>query len=170
VDIIGTGPVRPELQAGQLLSGAEHVGLVVPCIKAAMRSLGQLGHCWSPIARPRAILRRGGQVEENDLLYVTTSGPLPRIKIIQEVTGSYWRPDREGLAFHHLSYWVDDLTESTEHLLSGGNFRIDADGLNPDGTLRYRYLIGGAGIRIELGLRANREEFERWAGETSSTA
>lgn len=167
MDIIGPSLIRPEL-FGQL-SVAEHVGLVVPCIKAAMHSLGQLGHSWSPIARPRAIVRRGGQVEEIDLLYVTTSGPLPRIKIIQEVTGSYWHQDREGFAFHHLSYWVDDLTESTEHLLSCGNYRIDADGLNPDGTLRYRYLIGEAGIRIELGLRANREEFERWAAETSST-
>ena len=166
MDTVRSRLVLSELQSGQL-AAAEHVGLVVPSINDAMQSMGQLGYRWSSVARPCATVRRGGRVEENELLYVTTCGPLPRIKMIEEVPGSYWIQDREGLAFHHLSYWVDDLTESTEHLLSGGNYRIDADGLNPDGTLRYRYLRGGAGIRIELGLRANRDEFERWAENTA---
>jgi hypothetical protein len=158
----GRCPAEADLQHG-LIGPAEHIGLIVPDLDEAMRTFRQAGFRWSAVSRPNAVLRSGGRTETTALRYVVTAGSLPRLKLIEEVPGTYWCQDRPGIPFHHLSHWADDIEETTALLLADGSYSIDADGLEADGSLRYRYLVSSFGARIELGLRRNRDEFEHWA-------
>ncbi|MFD2353658.1 hypothetical protein ACFSTC_36975 [Nonomuraea ferruginea] len=64
---------------------------------------------------------------------------------------------------HHLTYWVADIEEATAGLLATGRYRVEADGLEPDDSVRFRYLLNDLGLRIELGLLANKPGFDSWA-------
>ena len=147
------------------LGPPEHLGLVVPDIEAALGRFRALGHRFAPVTEPLARIRRpGGAVEETPLRYATSGGELPYVKLIQEVPESFWQQDRPGVPWHHVTYWADDLDEATARLVADG-FVVEADGLEPDDRVRYRFLRTPEGARIELGLRVNRGAFEAWAGE-----
>ncbi len=138
-----------------------HTGIVTRDLRAAMLVFGAVGVQWCEIATPTAVLQfPDGSVESSDVLYVTTRGNEPRIKIIQAVTFGYFRTTAMSHGVHHHSYWVDDLDKSTAAIAD--RFTVEATGLNSDGTPRYRYLVAGE-ERIELGLKRNRAEFDEWA-------
>jgi hypothetical protein len=146
----------------------EHLGFVVADLDAAMAELERLGHRWSSVRTPQARILRNTAAgravhgpEVTTVRYVVTSGPLPRLKLIEEVRGTFWERDG-GHGPHHLTYWVDDLEAESAQLIASGA-RPDADGLESDGSVRYRYLILATGIRIELSRRPLRDEFEEWA-------
>lgn len=147
----------------------EHIALIVPDLDAAMSDFSLLGHRWAPITTPTATLRfADGRVESTVVRYVTSSGQLPHVKLIEEVPGTYWTR-QPGSGVHHLTYWVDDI-EAASAALTAQGARLDADGLDMGGELRYRYLALPSGTRIEFGLIANRPEFEQWADGAEFTA
>lgn len=140
----------------------EHIAFIVLDLDAAMSDFAALGHQWAPISTPTATLRLADARREATVVrYVTSSGPLPRVKLIEEVPGTYWVRQTGG-GVHHLTYWVDDIEAASAPLIAQGAC-IDADGLDAAGELRYRYLKLPSGPRVEFGLTAKRPEFERWA-------
>lgn len=143
--------------------GPEHLGFIVADLDDAMESFVSLGHRWSRIRTPTTRILRGGASSKTTVRYVVTTGGFPRLKLIEEVPGSYWV--RDGTyAPHHLTYWVGRIEDETQRLVNMGA-RIDADGLDVDGALRYRYLILPGGVRVELSRAELRSEFEAWANE-----
>ena len=40
---------------------------------------------------------------------------------------------------------------------------VFGDGLEDDGSVRFRYLLSPLGLRVELGLLANKPAFDSWA-------
>jgi hypothetical protein len=142
-----------------------HIGLVVADLEPVMDALAAAGHRWSEVAQPLAVLLLpDGTIERTAVRYVTTAGDEPRVKIIEGRAGTYFEPRADASAIHHLTYWVAELDRPTARLVQAG-FAIEATGLEPDEvTARYRYLVAPGHVRIELGLRANRAEFDTWAG------
>lgn len=138
----------------------EYLGLIVPDLSAALAEFSDLGHTWSTVTTPRATIRRGENVEVTSLQYVVTREALPRIKLIEEIPGTYWEGGTSPM--HHVSYWSDDLEGDTEILTNRGA-SIEADGLYSDGGLGYRFMILQSGLRVEIGRSENRQEFEAWA-------
>lgn len=137
-----------------------HVGLVVADLPAVMGSLARTGVRWSSVQHPVARVRLAdGRLEEIEVAYVAQSGGEPRLKLIGGVPGTYFAPVP---GVHHLAHWVDDLDRASAALVAAG-YVVDATGEEPDGTARYRYLLGPGGIRVELGLEAHREDFDAWA-------
>jgi catechol 2,3-dioxygenase-like lactoylglutathione lyase family enzyme len=137
-----------------------HVGSVVADLPAAMAALARTGVRWSAVQHPVARLRLpDGRLEEIVVGYVAQGGGEPRLKLIGGVAGTYFTP---APGVHHLAHWVDDLERATTALVAAGHV-VEATGEDPDGTARYRYLLGAAGVRVELGLRAHRDEFDAWA-------
>jgi catechol 2,3-dioxygenase-like lactoylglutathione lyase family enzyme len=137
-----------------------HVGLVVADLQVAMAALGTTGVRWSTVQHPVARLRLAdGRLEELQVGYVAQRGGEPRIKLIGGVEGTYFDPTA---GVHHLAHWVDDLDRATHALVDAGHV-VEATGEEPDGTARYRYVMGPTGVRVELGLRENRAAFDAWA-------
>ncbi len=144
------------------LGPVAHVGVVADDLDGAMALWAAVGVRWSTVTHPTVRLQTaGGERQEFTVGYVTTSGGEPRLKIIGAVLGSVFEP--RGTAYvHHLSFWSDDIQEATARLAPAG-WRTEATGLEEDGTVRYRYLVGAGDLRIELGLGVNRLEFDSWA-------
>jgi hypothetical protein len=142
-----------------------HIGLVVADLGPVMNAMAAAGHRWSSVAQPVAVLLLAdGTIERTPVRYVTTAGGEPRVKIIEGRAGTYFQPSGDASAIHHLTYWVPELDGPTARLVQSG-FVVEATGLEPDeATPRYRYLIAPGRLRIELGLSANRAEFDTWAG------
>jgi catechol 2,3-dioxygenase-like lactoylglutathione lyase family enzyme len=137
-----------------------HVGIVVADLPSAMVAFARTGVRWSTVQHPVARLRMpDGRLQEIEVGYVAQGGGEPRLKLIGGVSGTYFRP---APGVHHLAHWVDDLDQATAALVADGHV-VEATGEEPDGTASYRYLRGPAGLRIELGLRANRADFDAWA-------
>jgi hypothetical protein len=147
------------------LGPVAHIGLVVRDLTAAMETVAATGTRWSSVTTPSVVLQLAdGVVERVDVRYVAGRGSEPRIKLIEGPAGSYFGAVPGQAVVHHLAYWVDDLEEMTYHLLERG-YNVEATGLEPDGvTPRYRYLLAPGLLRVELGLIANRAEFDAWAG------
>src|SRR5699024_4507652 len=95
--------------------------------------------------------------------YVTTAGAEPRLKLLSTVDDTLF--EKASVGPHHLSYWVRDINDVTCELLRSG-WRVEATGLDSDGSARYRYLVGPSGLRIELGIEGFRNEFDRWANSS----
>ncbi|MCS5722725.1 VOC family protein [Herbiconiux sp. CPCC 203407] len=121
---------------------------------------------WSSVTRPVARLEAAdGRVGEHPVSYAAAVGGEPRIKVISAASGSVFVPVVAGpgvLAVHHLSYWVADVEVATAALVGAG-WVVEATGLDADDSVRYRYLVHPLAGRIELGLEANRAEFDAWA-------
>ena len=148
--------------SSEALGPVGHVAFVVADVRQAMMSMPALRVRWSSVTRPTARLQDGsGAVSEVQVDYVASSGGEPRIKLISAVEGSLFVPASGG-AVHHVSYWVDDL-EATTGVLTALGWTVEATGLEPDGSPRFRYLVGTDGHRIELGRSALRQEFDAWA-------
>lgn len=147
------------------LGPVAHIGLLVADLSAAMRTLAATGVGWSTVVEPKAILRMpDGRTVRETVRYVAQSGGEPRLKLIAGPAGGYFAPVRAATGVHHLSYWVDELGTATRQLEAAG-YRVEATGLETDGvTARYVYLSAPGVVRVELGLRANRAEFDAWAG------
>jgi catechol 2,3-dioxygenase-like lactoylglutathione lyase family enzyme len=146
----------PDLQLGPV----GHVGIVVADLPAAMAAFARTGLRWSTVQRPVARLRLpDGRLQEIEVGYVAQSGGEPRLKLIEGADGTYFQP---APGVHHVAHWVDDLDRATAVLVAAGHV-VEATGEDPDDSVRYRYLLGPAGLRIELGLRANRVGFDAWA-------
>lgn len=161
-DVLGrgrSGPV-PGPSPEAALGPVAHVGLVVDDLPAMMTALARTGVAWSSVQHPAARLRTpDGRLQQVEVGYVAQRGGEPRLKLIGGVPGTYFAPTA---GVHHLAHWVDDLDASTQALVAGGHV-VEATGEQADGTARYRYLLGPGGLRIELGLRAHRAEFDAWA-------
>jgi catechol 2,3-dioxygenase-like lactoylglutathione lyase family enzyme len=150
------GALSSDVQLGPV----GHVGIVVADLPAAMVALARTGVRWSAVQHPVARLRLPhGLLQEIEVGYVAQSGGEPRLKLIEGTAGTYFTP---APGVHHVAYWVDDLDRATAHLVAAGHL-VEATGEDPDGSARYRYLLGPAGLRIELGLQANRAAFDAWA-------
>lgn len=147
-----------------VLGPPEHIGLVVPDIAHDMARLQPLVGAWSDVTHPVATLRLpDGTVSRSTVAYVVSRSGFPRVKLIEEQPGTFWTAPA-GSTLHHLSYWTRDL-EATIAALAPLGWRVEAEGLEPDGSLRYVYLGSGSGARIELGRAELRAEFEAWAAE-----
>ena len=151
--------------SSELLGPVAHIGLLVADLPGAMGTLAATGIQWSSVAEPEAVLRMpDGRVVRENVRYVAQSGGEPRLKMISGRPGGYFAPVLGDTALHHLSHWVDDL-DATVCQLEAEGYRTEATGLEPYGEkARYVYLVAPGLVRVELGLRTNREEFDGWAG------
>jgi catechol 2,3-dioxygenase-like lactoylglutathione lyase family enzyme len=143
-----------------------HVAFVTDDFDGTLAALAAAGVRWSSVTRPVARLEAAdGRVGEHPVSYAAAAGGEPRIKVISAASGSVFVPAVAGsgvLAVHHLSYWVADIEAATASLLPAG-WVVEATGLDTDRSVRYRYLVHALAGRIELGLEANRPEFDAWA-------
>lgn len=130
-----------------------------------MKILAATGMDFSLVLEPEAILRLpDGTVSREIVQYVAQTGGEPRVKLIAGRDGGYFAPIEGKIAVHHVSYWVDDLLPAVCQLEAAG-FEVEATGLETDGvTARYAYMVAPGVVRVELGLVANRAQFDDWAG------
>lgn len=145
-----------------LAGGVAHVGVVVDDLEAAMADLPLVG-AWSSVLEWDTTVRRAdGSIERRPVRFVTAVGAPAHLKLIESAPGSVWAPTGGVQQLHHLTYWVADLGAATAQLHAAG-YRTEADGLEEDGSVRFRYLVSPLGVRIELGLLANKAAFDSWA-------
>jgi hypothetical protein len=145
-----------------LADGVAHVGIVVDDLEAAMADLPVVG-AWSSVLEWETTVRHSdGSNERRPVRFVTATGAPAHVKLIESAPGSIWAPTGGVQQLHHLTYWVADLEAATAHLHAEG-YRTEADGLEDDGCVRFRYLLSPLGLRVELGLLANKSAFDSWA-------
>lgn len=145
----------------EALGGVAHVGIVVDDLEAAMADLPLVG-CWSTVLEWETTVRLAdGSVERRPVRFVTAAAPA-HVKLIESAPGSIWAPTGGHQQLHHLTYWVNDLEVATAQLHEAG-YRTEGDGLEDDGSVRFRYLLSPLGLRVELGLLANKPAFDSWA-------
>jgi hypothetical protein len=143
-------------------AGIAHIGVVVDDIEAAMARMSTTGTTWSSVLTWDTTVRRAdGTLEQRPVRFVTSQQGPAHLKMIESAPGSIWAPTDSGEQMHHLTYWVEDIEVATKQV--SGTFEVEADGLEPDGSTRFRYLTNRTGLRIELGLQANKAAFDRWA-------
>lgn len=144
------------------VDGVAHVGIVVDDLEAAMAEVPAVGG-WSSILEPETTVRLAdGSIERRMVRYVTAAGAPAHVKLIESAPGSIWAPTGGVQQLHHLTYWVEDLETATA-LLHKAGYRTEGDGLEDDGSVRFRYLLSPLGLRVELGLLANKPAFDAWA-------
>lgn len=148
--------------ASELFEGVAHVGVVVDDLDAAMADHVAVDGWSSVLEWDTAVRHADGHVERRPVRFVTARTGPAYVKLIEAAPGSVWGPTGGVQQLHHLTYWVEDLAEATDRLVGEG-YRIEADGLEDDGSVRFRYLVSPLGLRVELGLGANRAAFESWA-------
>jgi hypothetical protein len=143
-----------------------HIAFVTDDFEGTLEAFEAAGVRWSSVTRPVARLQTpDGLVGEHPVSYAAAAGGEPRIKVVSAASGSIFVPvvaPSGGPAVHHLSYWVAEI-EGVTAALVGAGWVVEATGLDPDGSVRYRYLVHPLAGRIELGLEANRAEFDAWA-------
>jgi hypothetical protein len=93
-----------------------HVGLIVPDLDVAMEEFQTaLGIEWrAPIAATVPLLGPDGVVESNVYSVYSADGP-PAIELVQSVPGTPLAGDG-GVSFHHLGFWTDRLSDSSQDL------------------------------------------------------
>lgn len=142
--------------------GVAHVGIVVDDLEAAMADQPAV-EGWSSVLEWDTTVRHAdGRVERRPVRFVTARSGPAHVKLIEAAPGSVWAPTGGVQQLHHLTYWVEDLAAATGALLTAG-YQVEADGLEDDGSVRFRYLISPLGLRVELGLEQNRAAFDAWA-------
>ena len=125
-----------------------HVGIVVDDLDAALGDLTHLfGYSWCPsmAVETPVVLPSGDLVLD---LRFTYSATLPRVEVIQSVTGTLWMP-AAGSGVHHVGYWSDDVEADSRRLIERG-YAEEARGVRPDGAAVWAYHRNATGPRIEL--------------------
>jgi Glyoxalase/Bleomycin resistance protein/Dioxygenase superfamily len=160
---VGTTASGSEPAGGApFLEGVAHIGIVVDDLEQAMAASPMVGS-WSSVLEWDTTVRfPDGRIERRPVRFVTAADGPAYVKMIESAPGSVWAPTGGAQQVHHLTYWVDDLEAATSRLVDGG-FRVEADGVEPDGRVRFRYLVNGLALRVELGLLANKAAFDSWA-------
>ncbi|MFC5816197.1 VOC family protein [Nonomuraea harbinensis] len=144
--------------------GVAHVGIVVDDLEEAVAATTPVAGGWSDILEWDTVVRfPDGSREQRPVRFVTAASGPAHVKMIESAEGSVWAPTGGVQQLHHLTYWVPDIEEATAGLLATGRYRVEADGLEPDDSVRFRYLLNDLGLRIELGLLANKPGFDSWA-------
>ena len=140
-----------------------HVGLSVPDLEQAMRSIGSnLGISWAPMQERVQKVRTGaGEKREEHIFFTYSSDGPPHVELIQPDPGSVWgiTPDN-GL--HHIGAFSADIA-----VPPGDGLALEFGGGHGDRPLGFAYYTSPAGIRIELVEESRREQFKEWfAGAT----
>lgn len=141
-----------------------HVGVVVHDLNEAMHELsGAFGVSWTSVNDQNVEIEVDGEPAHYAVRWAATATERPDLEIIEASEGLWSRESNGGAALHHLAYWSEDLDRDVEDLTRSG-YRLEASGADGDGRLRFVYMVGPSGIRIELGAEHTREAWERWVG------
>lgn len=89
-------------------------------------------------------------------------GNRPPIEFWQGEPGSPWHIEGQGINFHHMAYYVDDLDEAAASLIAQG-FELEITPYHHgDGILGFAYLRHPGGLRVEIQGSADRPKMEAW--------
>jgi catechol 2,3-dioxygenase-like lactoylglutathione lyase family enzyme len=89
-----------------------HIGLLVPDIEAAQRTLGlALGIRW---AESYSVELKGYRGR------MAFSLEEPYLELCEGTAGSPWQSKGGGIAIHHLGYWTDDFDKDARRLEAAG--------------------------------------------------
>ena len=94
-----------------------HIALAVPNLDKAMKELGDaLMLTWRPIEKSLVQMRgEDGQVYDLECTFTFSEGGPAAIELWEAIPGSPLGPV-DGMALHHIGYWVDDLPGEAKRL------------------------------------------------------
>lgn len=141
-----------------------HVGIVVPDLDAAMDEFTRASGVsfTSTLDREVAVETAAGP-ESGRVRWAASRGEQPDWEVIEQRDG-FWSVGRNGgAALHHIAYWSDDLESDIAHYREAGHV-LEAQGRDDEGRVRFVYLVGPSGVRIELGARYTQQSWDEWVG------
>ncbi|HEX5195337.1 MAG TPA: VOC family protein [Solirubrobacteraceae bacterium] len=135
-----------------------HVGLSVPDLQQAMRTIGSnLGISWAPTQERVQKVRTGaGETREEHILFTYSADGPPHVELIQPEPGSVWGiTPANGL--HHIGAFAVDVA-----VLPGDGLALEFGGGHGERPVGFAYYTSPAGIRIELVDQSRRRQFADW--------
>lgn len=134
-----------------------HVGLVVPDMDLAMKTIGEnLGIGWAPVQQSTQPVRTGaGEVREESIVFTYSSEGPPHVELIQSTAGSVWEVTPAG-CLHHIGAFVDDVT------VAPPGMSLEFGGGRRERAAAFAYYTAPGGLRVELVDGSRREQFEAW--------
>ncbi|WP_460062958.1 VOC family protein [Streptomyces sp. YKOK-I1] len=145
--------MAPPLSAADLY----HTGIVVPDVDAWKARMSEVaGHRWTATMSADLSVRLADGDRVLNLRY-TYSLDAPHIELVQEIPGTPWT-GADRIATHHLGYFCDDITTTSERLEEAG-FALEACALVDGNPSVFAYHLAPSGVRIEIVDRARMPDF-----------
>lgn len=128
----------------------DHVGIVVPDVDAAMKTLSaNLGVTWAGVYTPvlRVRSENRGRHEIRHRIAVTEQRPF--LEVIQSVPDSPWALTGDRIVLHHIAYFADDL--GVDSAAISGPCPIEIEGVGQQGDVPRVFTYQDLdGLRFEL--------------------
>lgn len=130
-----------------------HTGIVVDDLAAAKIELGEgLGVTWRDGGADVRLLTDDGASTVCTAYALSVEGP-HHVELVQSIEGTLWTAAAPGHA-HHLGYWVDDVTASSEQLATLGSVRLACVAIRDDKPPMCAYHRTKSGLIVEIVDRA----------------
>jgi len=140
-----------------------HSGYLVEDLEECRDRLERLGYArWTPPKEHALPILVGDEHLTARFRYVYSADGPHHLELIQPLEPGYLRTSG-AMTFHHLGFWVDDLTVSIAAAPDAG-LSLECTFLEDDGSAKVAYLLDDAGTRYEMVPRAHQPVMEqRWA-------
>jgi catechol 2,3-dioxygenase-like lactoylglutathione lyase family enzyme len=135
---------------GYHCSGANHFGIVVPDLAAAMAEYGAAYDLsWAEPQVRSTTMRFGDRRTEMAIRLVWSHQGPTHFELIEEQPGTLWTREH-GAPIHHIGYWAVDLAAAAEALQHRGHSLEVTRDDGTDRVSRFAYLRAPDGFRVEI--------------------
>ncbi len=141
-----------------------HTGVLVEDLDSAIEEFGSMfGYTFRDHVVEVSYRTESGERKDIELrVAYSVQGP-PHLELIQAQADTAWAaPD--GPHIHHVGFWTDHLAEAIDQAAESGLQPV-ATGIGPgpeEEPVRFSYLIGPTGIRVELVDSASKPTLKDW--------